>query len=55
MKKQRILIQSVIAQNPLPPYHQDYDRVYGVAILDLNIRFKRNQHGFEILEIHRNF
>lgn len=54
-EKAKDLIQSVIAQNPLPSYHQDYDRIYGVAILDLNIRFKRNHNGFEILEIHRNF
>lgn len=54
-EKAKDLIQSVIAQNPLPPFHHDMDRIYGVAILDLNVKFKRNTNGFEILEIHRNF
>lgn len=49
------LIRSVIAQNPLPPFHQDMNRIYGVSILNLNINFKRNDSGFQILNIHRNF
>lgn len=49
------LICSMIAQNPLPPYHQDVSRVYGVAVLDLNVRFQRWNQGFQILSIHRNF
>lgn len=49
------LIRSVIAQNPLPPFHHDLERVYGIAILNLNVRFKRFEDGFQILDIHRNF
>ncbi len=54
-EKTKDLIRSVIAQNPLPPFHKDMDRIYGVSILDLNINFKRSDSGFQILGIHRNF
>lgn len=54
-EKTKDLIRSVIAQNPLPPFHQDMNRIYGVSILDLNIKFRRNESGFQILGIHRNF
>lgn len=45
------LIKDVIAQNPLPPFHQDYERIYGIAIVNLNIRFKRIDNGFVVIEI----
>lgn len=34
------LIEEVIGQNPIPQFHQDYARIYGVSIADLNIRFR---------------
>lgn len=45
------LIQEVIAQNPIPPFHEDDARIYGVALKDLNIRFQRRDNVFYVIEI----
>ncbi|GGZ90192.1 tRNA (adenine(37)-N6)-methyltransferase [Ignatzschineria ureiclastica] len=34
------LIEEVVGQNPIPQFHQDYARIYGVSIAGFNIRFR---------------
>lgn len=34
------LVEEVIGQNPIPQFHQDYERIYGVSLAQWNIRFR---------------
>ena len=37
----RRLIEEVISQNPLPQFHHDFSRIYGVRLLHWNIQFQK--------------
>jgi tRNA-Thr(GGU) m(6)t(6)A37 methyltransferase TsaA len=37
------LIEQVLAQSPEPAYQKDSDRVYGISLYDLNIRWRYSQ------------
>lgn len=45
------LIQQVIAQDPRPAYQHEPERVYGMHLYDLNIRWQVRHHHCEVLTI----
>ena len=45
------LIEKVIALDPRPGHQKDEEATYGITLNDLNIRFRKAQDGFEILEV----
>ena len=45
------VIEQVLAQDPRPAYQDDPARCYGVRLFDLNIRFRIDAAGAEVLEI----
>jgi tRNA-Thr(GGU) m(6)t(6)A37 methyltransferase TsaA len=45
------LITQVLAQDPRPAYHEDPERLYGLALFDFNIRFKINEFGVTVVSI----
>jgi tRNA-Thr(GGU) m(6)t(6)A37 methyltransferase TsaA len=47
------LIEQVLAQDPRPAYQDDAQRCYGVRLHALNIRFRVDTDGVEVLEIQR--
>ncbi|MFW6322161.1 MAG: tRNA (N6-threonylcarbamoyladenosine(37)-N6)-methyltransferase TrmO [Guyparkeria sp.] len=45
------LIEQSLAQDPRPAFHDDPDRVYGMRIEDIDVRFVVQEHRAEIREI----
>ncbi|PVZ64325.1 tRNA (N6-threonylcarbamoyladenosine(37)-N6)-methyltransferase TrmO [Pelagibaculum spongiae] len=45
------LIQQVLAQDPRPAYQQDAERIYGMQLFDLNIRFQIDNGLVKVIEI----
>ncbi|WP_410277374.1 hypothetical protein [Guyparkeria sp.] len=45
------LIEQSLAQDPRPAFHADPDRVYGMRIEDMDVRFVVREHRAEIQEI----
>jgi len=48
------LIEETIALDPRPGHQKDDNSSYGVTLSQLNIRFRKAQDGFEILEVIRS-
>lgn len=46
-------IQQVLAQDPRPAYRKDEDagKTYAVSLLDMNVRWRVTEHGFEVFAI----
>ncbi|MBD3894753.1 tRNA (N6-threonylcarbamoyladenosine(37)-N6)-methyltransferase TrmO [Halomonas sp. ML-15] len=50
----RALIEQVLAQDPRPAYHRDKgdaERLYGVRLRELDVRFRAEGEGFRVVEI----
>ncbi len=46
------LIRQVVAQQPQPAYRRtDADRVFGMALYDLNVRWRGTAAGYQVIEI----
>ncbi len=45
------LIEQTLAQDPRPAFHDDADRVYGMRIEEIDVRFVVREHRAEIREI----
>ena len=45
------LIDQILAQDPRPAYQNDPTRSYGVKLHNLDVRFRVDEHGVEVLEI----
>ncbi|HJV06825.1 MAG TPA: tRNA (N6-threonylcarbamoyladenosine(37)-N6)-methyltransferase TrmO [Chromobacteriaceae bacterium] len=46
-----IFIEQVLAQDPRPAYQHDPQRLYGVRLYDLNVRFRIDGQNVTVLEI----
>ena len=49
--EQVALIEQTLAQDPRPAFHDDPERVYGMRIEDIDVRFVVREHRAEIREI----
>ena len=47
----RVLITQVLAQQPRPAYQRDDERVYGMALYDLDIRWVARDGGCEVVAV----
>lgn len=47
----RQLVDEILAQDPRPAYQDDPNRVYGVKLFNMDIRFRINTRHAEVLEI----
>lgn len=45
------LTEQVLSQDPRPAYHQDPQRIYGLRLWDLNIRWQASDQQIEVLSI----
>ncbi|WP_247709525.1 hypothetical protein [Guyparkeria sp. SB14A] len=45
------LIEQTLAQDPRPAFHDDPERVYGMRIEEIDVRFVVREHRAEIREI----
>ncbi|MBV8047786.1 MAG: tRNA (N6-threonylcarbamoyladenosine(37)-N6)-methyltransferase TrmO [Paludibacterium sp.] len=48
----RQLVDEVLAQDPRPAYQDDPERVYGVRLFDVDVRFRVDGDRVEVLGIH---
>ena len=45
------LIGEVLAQDPRPAFHDDPARIYGVRLASLDVRFRVDAGGVEVVEL----
>jgi hypothetical protein len=45
------VLRDILAQDPRPPFHDDPDKIYGMAYAGYNIRFQVRDDILTVLEI----
>ncbi len=47
----KTLLIQVLGQDPRPAFHSDPERIYGVALVNWNVRFSVNKHSLMVCDI----